>query len=98
MSSMSSAAPSSPMEESPTPESAPEDSSKDQPTTFFSKEVAGGKNWKEGDEIVMRVKSVDPETGELQVEYAPEKPGEAEPSDSMEAMDQSMPETNDGGY
>ena len=99
MSSMSSAAPSSPMEESPTPESAPAPDDSEQPTAFLPKELGGGKVWKPGDEIVLRVKAVDPETGEMQVEYAPEKPGEPdEPSDSMEAMDEAMPETSDGGY
>lgn len=93
----------SPMDEAPADETmdegmhqenAPSEGSK--PTAFLPKEMGGGKMWKPGDEIVLRIDAVDPETGEMQVSYAPEKPGDAdEPSDSMEAMDKQMPATGD---
>ena len=63
------------------------------PTAFLSKEMGGGKQWKPGDEIVLKVDAVDPETGEMQVSYAPETGAEEsnEPTDTMSAMDKQMP-------
>lgn len=69
----------------------------DKPTAFLPKELGGGKQWKAGDEIVLRIDAVDPETGEMQVSYASEEGGDAEPADSMEAMDSAIPEEK-GGY
>ena len=70
----------------------------DDATTILPKSVGGGKQWKPGDEIVLKIVAVDPESGDMQAKYAPEKGGEEdEPADSMEAMDQSMPESG-GGY
>lgn len=79
-------------------EEAGEDS---KPTAFLSKEMGGGKQWKPGDEIVLKVDAVDPETGELQVSYAPDKSADSEePADTMSAMDKAMPpdDGNGGGY
>ena len=70
----------------------------DEPTTILPKALGGGKKWEEGQEIVLKIVAIDPESGDMQVKYAPEKGGEeAEPADSMEAMDQAMPESG-GGY
>ncbi len=66
-------------------------------TAFLPKSVLGGKQWKAGDEIVLTIKAIDPDTGEAEVSYAPEKGGE-EPPDTMAAMDQAMPPTEDEGY
>lgn len=42
--------------------------------TFFApKEATGGKQFKAGDEIMFTVKDVDPDTGELELEYAKDK-------------------------
>lgn len=65
------------------------------PTTFLSKEMGGGKQRKPGDEIVLKVIAVDPETGEMQVKCAPEKGDESaseEPTDTMSAMDKMLPD------
>lgn len=93
-----------PMDETPN-ETMDEGGHQEQPTAFLSKEMGGGKVWKPGDEIVLVVKAVDPETGELQVAYAPEKPGEGEgegegeePTDSMSAMDKTFPAGGEGDY
>jgi hypothetical protein len=68
------------------------------PTAFLPKELGGGKQWKPGDEIVLKIDAVDPETGEMQVSYAPESPDEsAEPTDTMSAMDEKLPDDGDGG-
>lgn len=96
------AAPASPMDES---EGGMEDSPAEEsnegakPTAFLSKEMGGGKQWKAGEEIVLKIDAVDPETGELQVSYAPEKSGDQpeEPTDTMSAMDKAMPDDG-GGY
>ena len=57
-------------------------------TAFLPKEIAGGKDFKSGEEIVLTVKSVDPDTGELEVAYAPPKDQEdtMSPMDKMDAM------------
>ena len=68
-----------------------------QPTTILKKEMGGGKQWEPGQEIVLKIIAVDPETGDMQAQYAPEKAQESEPTDSMEAMDNAMPEEK-GGY
>jgi len=79
-----------------------EPSNESAPTAFLPKEMGGGKQWKPGDEIVLKVDAVDPETGEMQVSYASEEPGkdDAEPADTMSAMDKAMPpdDGNGGGY
>ncbi len=68
----------------------------DAPTTILPKAIGAGKDWKEGDEIVLKIIAVDPETGDMQAKYASEEGG-SEPADSMEAMDSAMPEEK-GGY
>lgn len=80
------------------PAAAPDPGDDNKPTAFLPKEMGGGKVWKPGDEIVLRVDAVDPETGELQVSYATENPGESEeePTDSMSAMDQKLPDSEEG--
>lgn len=97
-----------PMNESATPEPAENETMSegghedqgngagDDATTILPKSVGGGKNWKEGDEIVLKIVAVDPETGDMQAKYASEEGGGEEPADSMEAMDKAMPEG--GGY
>lgn len=84
------------------PAEAPEENGGDaKPTAFLPKEIGGGKQWKPGDEIVLKVDAVDPESGELQVSYAPESPDDTkEPTDTMSAMDKTMPDDsgNGGGY
>lgn len=68
------------------------------PTTILPKALGGGKDWKEGQEIVLKIVAIDPESGDMQVKYAPEKGAqESEPTDSMAAMDEAMPEEK-GGY
>jgi hypothetical protein len=42
-------------------------------TAFLPKEITAGKTFKPGDEIILSVKAVDPDTGELEVQYAKEK-------------------------
>lgn len=89
-------------------ETPPQESSEqhDQgPVIYASKEAMGNKQWKEGEEIVFKIKKIDPETGEGELYYAPEKPGTeepGEPADSMAAMDKAMPEgqgaPSTGGY
>jgi hypothetical protein len=71
-----------------------ESSEGEKPTAFLSKEMGGGKQYKEGDEIVLTVDAVDPETGELQVSCAPGESDEPsdEPTDTMSAMDKAMPD------
>ena len=55
-------------------------------TAFLPKEITAGKTFKPGDEIILSVKAVDPETGELEVEYAKDKG-----ADTGSVLDQ-MPE------
>lgn len=94
------AAPAAPMDETEggMEDNPSEESNEPKPTAFLSKEMGGGKQWKPGDEIVLRVDAVDPETGELQVSYAPEKPDDesGEPMDTMSAMDHHMPPDDEG--
>jgi hypothetical protein len=85
-----------------TEEEAPSESA----TLIAPKAMLGGKQWKAGEEIVFKIKSIDPESGDAELTYAPEKPGESdkEPTDSMSAMDESFPDGEDeqgsmmGGY
>jgi hypothetical protein len=62
--------------------------------------MGGGKQWKPGDEIVLKVDAVDPETGEMPVSYASESPEESgeQPQDTMSAMDKAMPPDDGNGY
>ena len=77
---------------------SPAEESSEGPTAFLPKEMGGGKQWKPGDEIMLTVKAVDPETGELQVAYAPEMGDEpGEPTDSMSALDKAVPDDSMGG-
>lgn len=94
---MAPADPPSPMDESPNETMDEGGHSDSKPTAFLPKELGGGKVWKPGDEIVLTIDAVDPETGEMQVSYAPSK-GEPteEPTDSMSAMDKAMPENEPG--
>jgi hypothetical protein len=96
------AAPASPMDESEGgmgDGQAEESKEGSQPTAFLPKEMGGGKQWKPGDEIVLKIDAVDPETGELQVSYAPEKADEpAGDSSPMETFDKTMPEDQQEGY
>lgn len=101
----------SPMDEAPADETMDERMHQDEggedqgngagsaPTTILPKALGGGKDWKEGQEIVLKIVAIDPESGDMQVKYAPEKGGESDeaPADSMEAMDSAMPEEK-GGY
>lgn len=96
--------PPSPMDESGDMggEGAPGDASPEnndsKTTAFLPKELGGGKQWKPGDEIVLKIDAVDPETGEMQVSYAPETGDESEMDDSpgpMEAFDKSMPDNDE---
>lgn len=68
-------------------------------TTILPKALGGGKQWKEGEEIVLKILAVDPESGDMQVKYAPEKPDSSseEPTDTMSAMDQKLPAGDEGG-
>lgn len=74
----------------------------DQQTFFVKKKDLGGKTWKAGEEIVFKIKSMDPETGDAELYYAPEKGGEGvpeEPADAMTEMDKQFPaEEGGGGY
>ena len=71
----------------------------DEPTAFLPKELGGGKTWKAGDEIVLRIDAVDPETGEMQVSYAndPESGESNESPGAMDSFDKEMP-PSEGGY
>lgn len=66
---------------------------------FLSKENLGGKAVKEGDRITLTVKSVDPETGDVEaaVDAGAEEAGE---SDINKAFDKAMPPEpgESGGY
>ena len=76
-------------------------------TLIAPKAMLGGKQWKAGEEIVFKIKSIDPESGDAELTYAPEKPDESdkEPTDSMSAMDETFANGDDeeqgsmmGGY
>ena len=98
-------APASPMDEGgdmggemPTDSPAPDPGSDSQPTAFLPKELGGGKVWKAGEEIVLKINAVDPQTGELQVSYASDGGEESdEQSPAMSAMDKAMPDDGEGG-
>lgn len=60
------------------------------PTVFLPKAITMGKTFKEGDEIVLKITDVDPETGDLAAIYAPEKGGEE--GGMMDEFDKAMPE------
>jgi hypothetical protein len=73
------------------------------PSIFVKKEMLGGKDWKVGEEIVFKIKAIDPESGEAELYYAPEKPGNdqpEEPADAMTQMDKQFPseDASGGGY
>lgn len=64
-------------------------------TAFLPKEITAGKTFKAGEEIVLKIKAVDPDTGELEVEYAPAKEQYRAPDegDSVAGIDSlEMPE------
>jgi hypothetical protein len=88
-----------PIDPSPSGTPAPADA----PSIFVKKEMLGGKDWKAGEEIVFKIKAIDPETGEAELYYAPEKAGDdhmEEPADAMSAMDNKFPadQGGAGGY
>lgn len=66
------------------------------PSVFMTRDELGGLQVKEGEEIIFKVKSVDPESGEAEMVYstAPEKTGNdgSEEPPSVRAMDSAMPE------
>lgn len=70
----------------------------DSARAFLKPDMLGGKQWKAGEEIVLKIVSIDPETGEAEVMYAPGGDQETEPNDSMEAMDKTFPEEGGGDY
>lgn len=55
-------------------------------TAFLPKEITAGKTFKPGDEIVLKITEIDPDTGELAVQYAPDKHQEQSPMDMMDSM------------
>lgn len=60
-------------------------------SVFLSKEALGGMTPKEGDRITLSVKSVDPETGDVEAVIEPTtETGEQSPSES--AFDEAVPE------
>ena len=62
-------------------------------SVFLPKAITMGKTFKPGEEIVLKVKDVDSESGELECVYAPEH--DQEDSDSMDsAFDRAMPKDN----
>lgn len=79
-------------------------------TAIIKKSMLGGKQWKPGEEIVFVIKSIDPESGDAEIAYAPEKSKEGSPEegpeDSMSALDERFPQGGDqsetsmsgGGY
>jgi hypothetical protein len=96
------AAPAAPTEEteggvgdSPTEEND-EGGSDSKPTAFLPKELAGDKQYKPGDEIVLTVDAVDPESGEMQVSCSPDEGDPDGNSSPMENFDKSMPEDGEG--
>jgi len=64
----------------------------DMPSVFLSKEQLGGKTVKAGDTITMKVKDVDPESGDAEVEcsYGDDE-GETKPGYESD-FDTAMPE------
>jgi hypothetical protein len=55
-------------------------------SAFLPKEIAAGKKFKAGEEIVLTVKAVDPDTGELEVQYAKPEEADQSPMEKMNAM------------
>lgn len=68
---------------------APEGEGHGEVSTFVSPEFLKGKEYKPGSKLTVVVKSINPETGEVELVCAPENYKEA--SDTMEAMDQAFP-------
>lgn len=69
---------------------APEGEEHGEVSTFVSPEFLKGKEYKPGTKLTVIVKSVNPETGEVELVCAPEN-YEPEASDTMEAMDRTFP-------
>ncbi len=66
------------------------------PSVFLPKEITMGKTFKAGDEIVLKIEDVDPETGELECKYATDGQ-ESEGGDTMESsFDKAMPPEQEG--
>lgn len=60
-------------------------------SVFLSKETLGGETPKEGDTLTFRVKSIDPETGDVEAVVEP-KPAAGGPSPTETAFDKAIPE------
>lgn len=63
----------------------PEAESSEGFTAFLPKEITAGKEFKAGDEIVLKITDIDPETGELEVAYAPAKEQETGYDESFDS-------------
>jgi hypothetical protein len=61
------------MNEQPGEQAEPDHAEEDGFTAFLPKEITAGKTFKPGDEIILSVKAVDPDTGELEVQYEKDK-------------------------
>lgn len=61
-------------------------------SVFLSKESLGGKTFKAGDSISLTVKSVDPDTGEVEAEVGENAMGGETKPGYEEAFDKAMPE------
>ena len=67
-------------------------------TIFLSKEALGGRMVKVGETLTLTVKSVDPETSDVEAKIEAAS-GEHEPAGENEAeFDKAMPMSEEGGY
>jgi len=66
-------------------------------SVFLPKEITMGKTFKQGDEIVLKIVDVDPETGELEAKYATDDQESKSEGGSMDdAFDAAMPADKEG--
>lgn len=67
-------------------------------SVFLPKAITMGKTFKAGDEIVLKIKDVDPETGDLEAVYATDDDHKDTGSgmSSSDAFDKAMPEEKEG--
>lgn len=83
----------------PAPSTPPPEEHEDNPgTIFLSKEALGGRMVKVGETLTLTVKSVDPETSDVEAKIEAGS-GEHEPAGENEAeFDKAMPMSDEGGY
>jgi hypothetical protein len=77
----------------------PDENEKDSGTIFLSKEALGGRTVKEGDTLTLTVKSVDPETSDVEAKIEESNESGGMGGSSGEEFDKAMPPQGQGeGY